>query len=278
MGLHQIHYQESENRVRPVETVMRDFLRKMPSALALVRTIEYLLLSRYEYRPPVMDVGCGDGFFGCYLFKGRNQLIDLGVDLNQRRAQKAKNSGGYREILTCNASDIPYPDAHFQSILSNCVFEHLPNLVEVFMEIRRLLKPGGTYIFTAHSHYYNDYLFTVRFLRQLKCNSLASLYIKFINAIFKHFNCLPPEEWQKKLNKAGLALVHYEYYLGPNMLGAFDRLLPLAAPSYIWYVISQRYTLLPRAMAQLLFHRYLCRLAELKEVTGGGLLMIAQRK
>ncbi|MCX6353700.1 MAG: class I SAM-dependent methyltransferase [Candidatus Aureabacteria bacterium] len=264
--------------MRPVETVMRDFLGKMPSAHALVRTIEYLLLSRYEYSPPVMDIGCGDGFFGSYLFKDRNQIIDLGVDLNLRRAQKAKNSGGYREILTCNASDIPYPDAHFQSIFSNCVFEHMPNLVEVFMEIRRLLKPGGNYIFTTHSNYYNDYLSTVRFLRRLKCNSLASLYIKFINAMFKHFNCLSPEEWQKKLNKAGLALVHYEYYLGPSTLGAWDHLLPLAAPSYIWYAISQRYTLLPRAMAQLIFHRYLCRLAELKESTGGGLLMIAQRK
>lgn len=262
----------------PTETVVSDFLGCMPAALALVRAIEYRLLSRFDYPPPVVDIGCGDGFFGSYLFKGWNQSIDLGIELDPRQAREARGSGGYKEVLVCNTCDVPYSDAHFQTIFSNCVFEHIPYLVEVFMEIHRLLKPGGRYIFTAHSHYYNDYLFTAKWLRRLGLTSMAGAYVNLINYIFQHFNCLTPEEWGWKLGKAGLELVHYEYYLGPSVLSAFDRLLPLSAPAYFWHRLFHRYTLLPRSMARLVFQRYICDLVEEREPTGGGLLLVAKRK
>ena len=250
----------------------------MPAALALVRAHEYNILSKYDYPAPVADIGCGDGFFSSYLFKNKNQIIDIGVDLNPKQAEKARNSGFYREVLTTNASDINLPDCYFQTIFSNCVFEHIPNLVEVFMEIRRILKPGGQYIFTAHSNYYLDYLFTVKYLRKLGLKPLANVYGNFVNHVFKHFNCLTPEEWENKLNKAGLELTYYEYYLGPSALSAFDRLLPFAVPGYFWYKLLQKYTIMPRGFTQIVFHKYLSNLVEKKEPTGGALLLLAKRK
>jgi SAM-dependent methyltransferase len=266
--------------LKTTEEVVRDFLQRMPAALALVRAIEYKVLAPLDYPDPTADLGCGDGFMGEYLFAHRNQTIDVGVEINPIQAEKARSAGAYGEVVTCSASDLPYPDGHFRTIFSNCVFEHIPNLVEVFMEIRRTLHPEGKYIFTAHSHYYSEYLFTVKCLRKLRLGGLANTYIRLLNAIFHHFNCIKPEYWEAKLNKAGLELVHHEYYLGPKVLSVFDRLLPLSIPSFFWYKFFKRYTLFPRGLAQLVFHRYLCRLVDLdmKEPTGGGLLLVAKRK
>lgn len=264
--------------MRVTETVVREFLHRMPAALTLVRSIEYRLLCRYEYPAPVLDIGCGDGFFGAYLFQDRHQLIDLGVDIDPRQVEQASRSGGYQKVLHCNASDLPYPDEYFQSIFSNCVFEHIPNLVEVFLEIRRVLKPDGQYVFTAHSHLYSDYLFTVKTLRRMGLGKLGNLYARTVNAFFRHFNCHTPEGWAGKLKKAGLELVHHEYYLGEEVMSVFDRLLPLSAPAYVWYQLFHRYHLLPRHLAILLFHRYLCRLVEKNEPDGGALLLIARKQ
>lgn len=38
---------------------------------------------------------------------------------------------------------IPFPDAHFDAVISNQVMEHVPDLGVVVREIARVLKPGG---------------------------------------------------------------------------------------------------------------------------------------
>jgi SAM-dependent methyltransferase len=44
---------------------------------------------------------------------------------------------------------IPFADDHFDSVFSSEVFEHVFNLDEVLLEIRRVLKPGGHLLVTV---------------------------------------------------------------------------------------------------------------------------------
>ncbi len=51
--------------------------------------------------------------------------------------------------IICDITDIPEPNASFDSIICTEVLEHLPNPLEAIQEFSRLLKPGGDLILTA---------------------------------------------------------------------------------------------------------------------------------
>ena len=51
-----------------------------------------------------------------------------------------------------NASpSLPYPDAHFDAVLNALSVQYLTQPVEVFAEVRRVLRPGGLHL-VAYSH------------------------------------------------------------------------------------------------------------------------------
>jgi len=96
-----------------------------------------------------LDYGCGDGrivsllraggrqAFGCDVFYG-------GGSYRSRVAPELLNDGIIRDMPE---SRIPFADATFDVVISNQVFEHVPDLESVLSEIRRVLKPGGILLF-----------------------------------------------------------------------------------------------------------------------------------
>lgn len=46
-------------------------------------------------------------------------------------------------IRSMDGPTLPFPDAHFDVLVSNQVLEHVPNLHETLAEMRRVLRPGG---------------------------------------------------------------------------------------------------------------------------------------
>lgn len=98
----------------------------------------------------VLDYGCGKGRFvelarsldldceGCDRFEGPwSSWID---DLPE---------GARGHVSRMEGNAIPFPDAQFDLVVSNQVFEHVsPSLLpETLNEIRRVLKPGGALLF-----------------------------------------------------------------------------------------------------------------------------------
>lgn len=50
-------------------------------------------------------------------------------------------------VCMANASALPFPDASFDLVTANMVVEHLDEPVTQFTEIRRVLRPGGLFVF-----------------------------------------------------------------------------------------------------------------------------------
>ena len=54
-----------------------------------------------------------------------------------------------RGIRNEDAQNLSFDDCSFDLITSNQVFEHVPDVVKCFRECRRVLKPGGSLLFTV---------------------------------------------------------------------------------------------------------------------------------
>lgn len=91
----------------------------------------------------VLDLGCGSG-------SNVRALLGLGYDAHG--CDLAFRPGphldhlqreGRLSLFPLSPYRLPFPDAHFDAIVSFSVMEHVANYDETIAEMRRVLKPGG---------------------------------------------------------------------------------------------------------------------------------------
>ncbi len=93
----------------------------------------------------VLDMGCGDGIFGELAgFPGDA----TGVDLDQPSLEIRRAVLPSAESIFADARNLPFESGRFQTVVSNSVFEHLPDLATCLSQINRELVPGGCLAFT----------------------------------------------------------------------------------------------------------------------------------
>lgn len=103
----------------------------------------------------VLDMGCGDGLTMAMLMEYGHDLYgyDLSMkgayDLDRRANLEAFGETYDQHIkLTDSERTIPFPDASFDVIYSNQVFEHVRYFDSMISECARVLKPGGALVAT----------------------------------------------------------------------------------------------------------------------------------
>lgn len=252
-----------------------------PASWALIRANEIRNLDNVRFPPPVLDVGCGDGLVTKILLKNK-QKFDWGIDLSVKEIEKAKRSGSYKHCKVANVYDLPFKDESFQTVFSNSVVEHIPNLDLAFAEISRVLKKGGRVIITIPSSYLTDYLIGTNFFKYLKLNFLATIYGKFFNFLFKHHHLYTHRQWERILNGYSLKLIDHKYYHTPGMVKVHEMLSYLSIPNKLSKLILGRFIVFPQLrkalvvpwLRKLLWRFYL---ADSKKNQGGSLLIIAQK-
>jgi SAM-dependent methyltransferase len=97
----------------------------------------------------VVDVGCGAGFdaLAAARLVGPAGAV-VGVDLTPEmlaRAETHRAAAGLANVrfLAGSAEDLPVPDAWADVVLSNGVFNLVPDKARALREVYRVLKPGG---------------------------------------------------------------------------------------------------------------------------------------
>ena len=112
---------------------------------------DYIIKLSAELKPnrgKLLDYGCGAGEIVCI---ARESGFDsYGVDIfysggSTLRQVKEKNLYG-TFIFEINNNIIPFPDNHFDIIVSNQVFEHIDDFTLPLDEIARVLKSDGVCI------------------------------------------------------------------------------------------------------------------------------------
>src|SRR5208337_4692019 len=97
----------------------------------------------------VLDLGCGAGFDTLLAARrvGTTGMV-IGVDMTPEMIAKARNNAEILglanvELVLGAIEHLPLPDASFDLVISNGVFNLCPDKPRVLSEVFQVLKPGG---------------------------------------------------------------------------------------------------------------------------------------
>lgn len=96
----------------------------------------------------VLDLGCGTGLVGQQL-RGRAQRI-VGVDLSGAMVERARRRGAYTELAQADLLEFLLGSRErFDLVIAADVFNYVGELRPVFEAVRKVLQPGGSFVFTV---------------------------------------------------------------------------------------------------------------------------------
>jgi len=104
----------------------------------------------------VLEVGVGTGKNFEYHPKAvRMTGIDFSSRMLGRARQRAAQLGDPIELLRMDAQALEFADSSFDAAVATCVFCSVPDPVQGFREVKRVVKPGGQVFLMEHMRHPN---------------------------------------------------------------------------------------------------------------------------
>lgn len=219
------------------------YLKQAPIPLALERVAECQILSAQEFKGPILDIGCGEGMFAQCLF---STPIDTGIDPNQKELERAATYQSYQELIACSGDNIPKNDGSYQTIFSNSVLEHIPDIEAVIAECHRLLADDGVFYVTIPTNYFEQYTWTYQVLSALRLTGLAKRYASFFNQFWRHYHCYTIDQWQQLFAKHGFDVAEQIEYGSKTFCLLNTFLTPFSLFSFLTKKRTNRWILWPK--------------------------------
>jgi len=180
-------------------------------ATAFWRAVEVNVLRKYIFTSGTcLDLGCGDGKLTAILFQEAysNKLMVIGIDSDEDETRRAAQFPFYIRVHTCSASNIPEESDSFDHIISNSVLEHIKEIEAAITEVARLLKVGGTFLFTVPSPDFHTCL-----RGPISWRASRQIYLEGIDKRLAHYRYWSAEEWQTLLARYNLKIEQQVKYL-----------------------------------------------------------------
>ena len=127
-------------RKNPAESQWNDFLESP----AMERVVRPLCAGA-----DVLDLGCGTGILSRELLAWGAKRV-WGVDPSERMLALARREVPEVTFAPGTAEAIPHDDATFDLVASSLVLHYVRDLAPAFAEVRRVLRPGGHFVFSMH--------------------------------------------------------------------------------------------------------------------------------
>jgi len=115
----------------------------------LLPTLVQDLLGDLQHARRLLDVGCGPGQFTILVAERLATAEVWGIDLAPtmielaRRHASASPAAGRLHFEVADVARLPFPDAHFDAVLSSGSIKHWPDAGAGLREMHRVLAPGG---------------------------------------------------------------------------------------------------------------------------------------
>ncbi len=125
-----------------------DQTRHLPEQMA-TRGLQ-LILDKAGANGRILEVGAGTGRISVPLLQRGANLI--GCDLSLEMMGKLHQKSASARLAQASADQLPFPSDQFDVVLTVHVLHLVGQWHEALYEIRRVLKPGGTYINSWNQH------------------------------------------------------------------------------------------------------------------------------
>ncbi len=193
---------ENSRPLSSVQNSIISYVQHAPIALCvreLNRLFVYQALSSRKGTPkpsPVLDVGCGDGFWWG-LQKAENVY---GIDISDEELQQAA------QMITATHVDIskevPYPTLRFPQIIGNCSLEHVRDINAALKNLRASATEDAEFmLFVPTPSWAYQGLVQSFFLK--KFPRLAMTVSGALNGFFQHWHLYDLQVWKALLDDNG---------------------------------------------------------------------------
>lgn len=262
------------------ENIFQNYLEKAPLPLVIERWYECEIYKTKEFKHPILDIGCGEGMFAHMLF---DEKIDTGIDPNHKELEMAQEFNAYDELINCYGDNIPKEDKSYNTIFSNSVLEHIPQVDNVLKEAYRLLSDDGKMYVTIPTDKFDQYNVVYQLLSFLRLKGLAFKYSKFFNNFWAHYHYYNKDGWTEVFERSGFNVMYVKEYESKKACLLNDFLAPFSFFSFIVKKTTNKWFLFPsirKYMAKILNGMFLSYLEEdnKKIVIDGGLIFFELQK
>jgi SAM-dependent methyltransferase len=127
-----------------------------------------------------LDIGCGEGRIGRWLADSGHRVA--GIDSSPTLADRAREAGGYEEVVCGDAAALPWPADEFDLAVAFMSLHDMPHPSRAIKEIARVLEPGGVLcIAIIHplnrpSEHFDDYFRDQRSVEVMTRNGLEMTF------------------------------------------------------------------------------------------------------
>lgn len=207
---------------------------------------------------PMLDMGCGDGLFTSILFGGKikrkydaylavdfsqNDIynnykeipldffdkkpskIGFGTDIKENSVLTSNALKVYDQVKVGDARKLPFEKNSVNSVFSNMIDDiGSDDLENVFLEVCRVLKPNGYFIFTAPTKRFKEFLFYYNKARasDKRGNKEESNYYLELDRGRSKWEALSIQLWKKIFKKTSFEMIKYIGYGDDNFVKFWD--------------------------------------------------------
>lgn len=130
----------------------KDILDSLPSFVSesFTGVSNVSIFAKIPKGSTVLDIGCGAGLDSLIAgYKTGDSGKVIGIDFSNSMLEKTKEgriktNQHHLEFCCAAAENLPFPDKFFDVILANGIFNLNPFRDEIFREMARVIKPGGS--------------------------------------------------------------------------------------------------------------------------------------
>nr|HEX4319080.1 class I SAM-dependent methyltransferase [Kofleriaceae bacterium] len=219
-----------------VERWVRAYLHHAPVSL-VVREINRLIAfaALAGGAGPVLDVGCGDGFW--WTVREDPRAI-YGVDISESEIAQA---GQRIRAQLCDVSrETPFPGTKFGEVIGNCSLEHVPDIDGALGHLREATAHGGRLLMFVPTPRWAFQGKTQAALLQ-RAPRVAMTVAGALNGFFQHWHLYDEKVWGRLLVQNGWRL-RATYGLGSARGEFLFRLfMPPAFGSFLYKKVTGHY-------------------------------------
>jgi len=133
---------------------MRDYERSPE-----VQAFKLKLFEQVRPGDDVVEIGIGSGPNLCYYGKRTKRVVAVEPNMafDPFVEAEAAASGTTLTVVQGYAEELPFPDASVDAVVGTMVLCSVRSVAGALREARRVLKPGGRYVFTEHTRAPRDW-------------------------------------------------------------------------------------------------------------------------